>query len=126
MRATYGFGVGWGSNRSSSLLPGLCAAIGVWGVGGLVWFGLSLTCQARRAMRLTADPALHYAIRGSAAALISNLISALLAGPTISSPDFYLLLAMLVAATARAQREALPLRRMAPAAGLARDGRISA
>ncbi|MBU6448393.1 MAG: hypothetical protein KGQ26_02090 [Rhodospirillales bacterium] len=102
---TYGLGVGWGSNRSSSLLPGLCAAIGLWGVGGLVLFGLLLMRQARRAMNLTVDPELHYVIRGSAAALIANLISNLLSGPTISSPDFYLLLAMLVAATARAQHE---------------------
>jgi hypothetical protein len=125
MRATYGLGVGWGSNRSSSLLPGLCAAIGLWGIGGLVWFGLVLARQARRAMRLTADPTLRYAIRGSAAALISMLISAFLSGPTISSPDFYLLLAALVAATARAQREAMPRRRMVPSAGLVLAGRIS-
>ena len=106
MSRTYGLGVGWGSNRSSSLLPGLCAAIGLWGVGGLVVFGLLLMRRARQAMRLTVDPALHYVIRGSTAALISTLISSLLSGPTISSPDFYLLLAMLVAATARAQHEA--------------------
>jgi hypothetical protein len=125
MRATYGLGVGWGSNRSSSLLPGLCAGIGLWGIGGLVWFGGALSWQARRAVRLTADPGLRYAIRGSAAALISSLISALVSGPTISSPDFYLLLAALVAATARAQHEALPRRHMAPAAGLVLAGRVS-
>jgi hypothetical protein len=125
MRATYGLGVGWGSNRSSSLLPGLCAAIGVWGIGGLVWFGLALGRQARRAIRTTADPKLRYAIRGSAAALISALISAVLSGPTISSPDFYLLLAALVGATARAQHEAMPQRRMALAAELAVAGRLS-
>lgn len=113
MYTTYGLGVGWGSNRSSSLLPGLCAAIGLWGVGGLVYFGLLLTRQARRAMRLTTDPVLHYTIRGASVALISNLISALLSGPTISSPDFYLLLAMLVAATARAQRESAVILRTA-------------
>ncbi len=134
MRATYGLGVGWGSNRSSSLLPGLCATVGLWGIGGLVWFGASLTWQARRAMRLSSDSALHYVIRGSAAALISLLVSALVSGPTISSPDFYLLLAMLVAATARAQCEALARRRTAPAAapvsvlglGLVRRERIRA
>jgi hypothetical protein len=123
MRATHGLGVGWGSNRSSSLLPGLCAAIGVWGVSGLAWFGLELTRQARRAMQLTFDPTLRYAIRGSAAALISGLVSALLSGPTISSPDYYLLLATLVAATARAQHEAGARRRVVPAATLAAAGR---
>ncbi|MCB5945662.1 hypothetical protein [Acidocella sp. KAb 2-4] len=110
MGATYGFGVGWGSNRSSSLLPGLCATIGLWGVAGLGWFGGTLSWQARRAIRLTNDPVLRYTMRGTGAALLSSLISALLSGPTISSPDFYLLLAMLVAATARAQREAGTLR----------------
>lgn len=107
MHQTYGLGVGWGSNRSSSLLPGLCATIGVWGVGGLSWFAVVLVRQARRAVRLTVDPILLYAMKGSAAALISNLISNLISGPTISSPDFYLLLAMLVAAIARAQHEAV-------------------
>jgi hypothetical protein len=125
MSATYGLGVGWGSNRSSSLLPGLCAGIGLWGVGGLVWFGLALTIQARRAMRLTNDPVLRYAIRGSAAALVSSLISALVSGPTISSPDFYLLLGMLVAATARAQHEAVPRQRVMPAAWPVQAGRMS-
>ncbi len=126
MYATYGLGVGWGSNRSSSLLPGLCAAIGLWGVGGLVWFGLSVARRACRAMRLTADPSLRYAIRASAAALISGIISALLSGPTISSPDFYLLLAMLVAATARVEYEAAPLRRMVSAAGRAGSEQVRA
>lgn len=115
MSATYGLGVGWGSNRSSSLLPGLLAAIGLWGVGGLVWFGGVLTLRARRAMRRTEDPLLRHVMRGSAAALISALVSALLSGPTISSPDFYLLLAMLVAATARGLREVAPRRHMGQA-----------
>lgn len=37
---TYGLGTGWGSNRSSSLLPGFLSTIGVIGVLGLVvWNG---------------------------------------------------------------------------------------
>lgn len=126
MYSTYGLGVGWGSNRSSSLLPGLCASIGVWGVGGLVWFGFSLAFRARRAMRLTTDPSLRYAIRASAAALISGLISALLSGPTISSPDFYLLLAILIAATANVEREAAHLWRTKLTTGLASSKRVGA
>jgi hypothetical protein len=106
MQDTYGLGVGWGSNRSSSLLPGLCAAIGIWGVVGLIWFGISININAHRAIRRSHDPALHYVIHGSAASLLSTLISALISGPTISSPDFYLILAMLVGATARANDEA--------------------
>jgi hypothetical protein len=105
MMKTYGLGVGWGSNRSSSLLPGLLAAIGIWGVAGLLWFGFALTLRARQAMRMTRAPDLQHVIRGTSASLLSSLISALLSGPTISSPDFYLLLAMLVAATARARFE---------------------
>lgn len=112
--ATYGLGVGWGSNRSSSLLPGLFAAIGLWGVGILIWFGFALTWQARRAVQLTDNSMLRYAIRGSSASLLSNLISAMLSGPTISSPDFYLMLAILVAATATALHENAPLKRMIP------------
>jgi hypothetical protein len=112
--ATYGLGVGWGSNRSSSLLPGLFAAIGLWGVGALIWFGLALAWQARRAVQLTDNSMLHYAIRGSSASLISSLISAMLSGPTISSPDFYLMLAILVAATARSLHENVVSRRIIP------------
>lgn len=105
LRATYGLGVGWGSNRSSSLFPGLCASIGIWGIAGLSWFGFVLIANARRAMILTDDRVIHYAIRGSAAAVISLTISAFISGPTISSPDYYLLLAMVIAGTARAQYE---------------------
>jgi hypothetical protein len=59
-------------------------------------------------------------------ALISGLISALLSGPTISSPDFYLLLAILIAATANVEREAAHLWRTKLTTGLARSERISA
>ncbi|CAG4902017.1 unnamed protein product [Acidocella sp. C78] len=70
--------------------------------------------RARQAMRITRAPDLRYVIRGTSASLLSSLISALLSGPTISSPDFYLLLAMLVAATARAQFEAKAVWQPAP------------
>jgi hypothetical protein len=101
MVQTLGLGVGWGSNRSSSLLPGLCASVGVWGMAGLVWFGVVLFLRLNRVMRPDLDPAQAQTISGASAAVISTVISGLISGPTISSPDFYLLLAILVAAAAR-------------------------
>ena len=97
MLQTSGLGVGWGSNRSSSLLPGLCASIGLWGIAGLVWFGCALSFSLKRVMRLTIDPAPARVVSGASAAILSTLVSALLSGPTISSPDFFLLVGMLVA-----------------------------
>jgi hypothetical protein len=110
LEQTYGLGVGWGSNRSSSLLPGLLAAVGIWGVIGFIWFGIGLAVFARRALQISENPELNLVIRGSSAAVLSMVVSALVSGPTISSPDFYLLLAMLTAASARAHFEATPVR----------------
>lgn len=101
MVATSGLGVGWGSNRSSSLLPGLCAAIGIWGIGGLIWFGISLYLGLRKIPRYTRNSELRLVVNGASAAVLSTLVSGVISEPTISSPDFYLLLAILVAAAAR-------------------------
>jgi hypothetical protein len=47
MLDTYGLGVGWGNNRSSSLIPGILAEIGLPGAFGLVWFGVGLQRRIR-------------------------------------------------------------------------------
>lgn len=103
MLETSGLGVGWGSNRSSSLLPGLCASIGLWGLAGLAWFAGVLALRLHGIARITRDEELTRVISGTTAAILSTLISGVISEPTLSSPDFYLLLAMLVASAARAQ-----------------------
>jgi hypothetical protein len=105
MAASDFLGVGWGSTRSSSLLPGLCAAIGVWGILGLIWFASGLYRHLAIAHRL-ADAGTRSVMRGCNAAILGTLVSALISDPTISAPDFYLLLALLVATAARVRHEA--------------------
>jgi len=98
-------GVGWGSNRSSSLGPGLCAAVGVWGIIGLLGFIAGLYRHVALAHRL-ADSDARDVMRGCSAGLLGTLTATLLSGPTITSPDFYLLLAVLVATAARVRHRA--------------------
>lgn len=105
MVQTSGLGVGWGSNRSSSLLPGLCASIGLWGIAGLIWFGGVLTLRLKKFTETARDPAYQRIIGGAGVAVLTTLVAGLISEPTISSPDFYLLLAMLVAAAAGAPRQ---------------------
>ena len=102
---SYGLGVGWGSNRSSSLIPGLAAGVGIWGVAGLLWFVARILAHVRTAQRRVAVPELKMVIHGCAGALIGVVVSALLSGPSITSTDFYLLLALLIATAGRQRWE---------------------
>jgi hypothetical protein len=122
MYESYGLGVGWGSNRSSSLGPGLCASVGVWGIFGLLVFGALLLRHMRIARLLSADAGPRMVMHGCAAGLLGTLVATMLSGPTIASPDFYLLLALLIATGARVRHDARvamfmqpPSRRLAPA-----------
>ena len=112
MVASDGLGVGWGSDRSSSLGPGLCAAVGVWGILGLLWFCIGLFRHVAIAHRL-ADAGSRAVMHGCSAGLLGTLAAAMLAGPTLTSPDFYLLLALLVATAARVRQQARALPRPA-------------
>jgi hypothetical protein len=107
MLQTFGLGVGWGSDRSSSLLPGLCAGIGLWGIAGFVWFGLMLAAQLKKLGRRTPDPAYRRVVGAAGVAVLSTLVSGAVSEPTISSPDFFLLVGMLVAAAASAPQQAV-------------------
>ena len=98
---TWGLGVGWGSNRSSSLLPGMLADLGLYGTLGLAWFGLRIARLVRQARR-HASGELAETIEATAAYAVSLLAAALLSGPAITSVLFYLMLGLLVASCARA------------------------
>jgi hypothetical protein len=104
--ASYGLGVGWGSNRSSSLVPGLAASVGLWGIVGLLWFVARILSHVRIAQRQVAIPELKMVIHGCTGGLIGMLAAAVLSSPGLNSPDFYLLLALLIAAAGRLRSEA--------------------
>jgi hypothetical protein len=101
-----GLGVGWGSSRSSSLFPGLCASVGVWGILGLLLFIGGLLRHVRIAQRLTMEAETRLVMHGCCAGLLGMLVAALVSGPSITSPDFYVLLALLTATAARVRHEA--------------------
>jgi hypothetical protein len=98
---SYGLGVGWGSNRSSSLIPGLLASLGFPGIFLLVWFGINLTRYVRIAHRLAKSPDPRLVMHAATGGIFGTLSAGVLSGPAITSPDFYLLLALLVAAATR-------------------------
>jgi hypothetical protein len=98
---TYGLGTGWGSNRSSSLIPGLLASVGVPGMAGLIWFGVGLTRAVKRARRSGGPADQVMVIDGSCGAVVGFLTAAVISGPTISSVAFFFLLAVLIGSVAR-------------------------
>ena len=112
MVATGGLGVGWGSTRSSSLIPGI---LGNGGVPGLLlvlllcWNVLRLTLRAP-------GPAWHparFAIMGFGAAIFGQLAAALVSAPGITNVLFFLQLAIVVGAAVRLRQDALESSRLA-------------
>jgi hypothetical protein len=103
---SFGFGTGWGSNRSSSLIPGLLATLGLPGMAGLIWFVVTLGKHVRHARRYAPSQDMVFVIDACCGALTGFLLGGLIAGPTISSVTFYFLLALLVACVARVEMAA--------------------
>ena len=97
---TWGLGVGWGSNRSSSLLPGLLANLGVFGTLGIVAFGWRLARVTARARRTTAQLADCRVIDAAVGCLGGSVLAALISGPTINAPGFFVMLALLIGTVA--------------------------
>lgn len=100
---TFGFGVGWGNNRSSSLIPGLLAAIGIPGMLGLIWFAWRLISRVRSLRRMDRKLEDIQVVNGASAALAGYLVSACLSAPTITTASFYVFLALLISGIARAE-----------------------
>jgi hypothetical protein len=107
---TYGLGVGWGSNRSSSLLPGLVASLGVYGTVGLVWFAYGIVRMlhlcAERSKSLVDRRLIDCCVGYISGELLVNFIS----GPTIDNPEFFLILGLLIGTAARVTRRTTLLR----------------
>jgi hypothetical protein len=91
---TYGLGVGWGSYRSSSFLPGLLANAGVFGVVMLLWQAARLYTLRKRVV-FRSHPG-QVLVDGFLASLCAQLGTALLSAPMINSLAFFLQLGCVV------------------------------
>jgi hypothetical protein len=114
---TDGLGVGWGSYRASSLIPGLLANGGIFGVTMLVWLAWRMGVLVRRAKRQAPNHPGKIVIDGFIAALCGQLAAAVLSAPTIGSLAFFL---QLGCATGTAARIAGEVRRTQPQAAARR------
>ena len=123
---TYGLGVGWGSNRSSSLVPGLIGNAGVPGLVLIVWAIASIRREIRIMRSFIGDGDDQWALQGASAGLLGFFLASLIAGPTIASLTFYELLGITYGVLARARMVTNDLRRTAiwqrQAALMATDG----
>lgn len=98
---TAGLGAGYGSVRSSSLVPGLIANIGIPGIALVLWFAWRIFATVGRVRRLGGDADNLLAVDATSAAIVGTLVAAVISAPTISNVDFYLVLALLVGSLAR-------------------------
>jgi hypothetical protein len=103
---TYGLGVGWGSNRSSSLIPGLLAALGVPGFLVLLWFAVRVAAAVSAARRVRCSGDQKLVMDACTGALVGFLLSATFSAPTITSPIFFFMLALLIACATRVRLDA--------------------
>ena len=108
---TYGLGVGWGSNRSSSLIPGLIGNAGVPGLVLVAWAFASLRREIRIMRSFIHDPDDQWALQGASAGLLGFFLASIVAGPTISSMTFYALLWLTYGVLARTRLVTNELRR---------------
>jgi hypothetical protein len=105
--ASGGLGVGWGSTRASSMLPGLMAGGGVVGAVAVLWFAVRLGRAARAARARAPDRhAACIALDAFGAALAGQLLAAALSAPMITTPIFFAQVGIVAAATIRLGIEA--------------------
>lgn len=106
--ATYGLGVGWGSFRSSSLIPGLLANAGAFGAAMVLLLLLHIVRLGARARAASRGHPGQILVDGFSASLCGQLSAALLSAPMISSLAFYLQLGCVVGVLARMSVERRP------------------
>jgi hypothetical protein len=105
---TYGLGVGWGSFRSSSFIPGLVANGGGFGAAMVLWLFVRVF---RLGLRVRAASATHPGqnlVDGFSASLCGQLAAALVAAPMIVSLIFYVQLGCIIGALARMSSDPRP------------------
>jgi hypothetical protein len=106
---TDGLGVGWGSFRASSLIPGLLANAGVFGLAMVVWLAWRISVLVNRAGRRDRGHPGRIVVDGFIAALCGQLAAACLSAPTIGSLAFFLQLGCATGVAARIAGEARPV-----------------
>lgn len=114
--ASGGLGIGWGSTRASSVIPGLLSGAGIIGAVTAVWFVLRLR-RAIRFARAVAPPRHPAAplLDAFVAALVGQLLAAALSAPVITTPIFFAQIGALAAAAIRIRLDAAPARRLVAA-----------
>ena len=99
---TYGLGVGWGSFRSSSLLPGVLSNGGIVGFFLIFLFLFRLRSLLAAASKSSVNcEEARLAVSCFSASLLGQIAANLLSGPMITSFSFFLQLACLIGATTR-------------------------
>jgi hypothetical protein len=98
---TYGLGVGWGSDRSSSLIPGVLANGGVFGILMFSLLAFRVVALTRRGRAASPGHSGQILVDGFSASLFSQICTALISAPMISSLAFFLQLGCVIGVTAR-------------------------
>lgn len=102
---TGGFGVGWGSNRSSGLLFNLLSNAGIWGTALLVWFGVRVYRHTTGAAALPAiGPRQRNLMRAFGVSIVATLVAGLVSVPELISTSFWLNVAVLIALALHAEK----------------------
>jgi hypothetical protein len=96
-----GFGAGWGSVRSSSLIPGILGNAGLPGLVLLAWCGARITRLVRRARRLAPAGEDRAAMDAMTGSVLGTLCAGILSAPTIDAIDFFVRIAVMVGCAAR-------------------------
>jgi hypothetical protein len=103
---SFGLGAGWGSVRSSSLIPGVLGNSGFLGLLLLCWFASRVTGLVTKARRAADGGELSTAMNAMVGSVIGTLCAAIVAGPYIDEIDFFLRLAIVIGCAAQICREA--------------------
>jgi hypothetical protein len=98
---TYGLGVGWGSYRSSSLIPGLLANGGIFAVVMVAWLIVRVVRLGSRGRSNAPGHPGKILVDGFTASLCVQLGTALISAPMISSLSFFLQLGCVIGVLAR-------------------------
>jgi len=103
--ASGGLGIGWGSTRASSMVPGLLAGAGLVGVVAVLLVALRLRRAVRIARALPPHPS-AIGMDAFGAALAGQCLAGLLSAPAITTPIFFAQLGILTAAAIQARMDA--------------------
>ena len=98
---SFGFGAGWGSVRSSSLIPGILGNAGLPGLVLILWCGARVTRLVGRARRLAPAGEDREAMDAMTGSVLGTLCAGILSSPTIDQIDFFVRFAVMVGCAAR-------------------------